>query len=136
MFDDDNRDLIGVPFKDGGRGLDGFDCWGLVSFVFAREGIFVPNYYAEAYDSAHVDSIIATVQGGWATIPRTDVARLDVLTFRLDPQAPQFVTHVGIYVGHGRFLQCLQKTGVIMSRMDDPFWKQRLAGCHRFRLPE
>lgn len=39
----DVADLIGVPYKDGGRDMNGMDCYGLLLEVFRRHGMFLPD---------------------------------------------------------------------------------------------
>jgi cell wall-associated NlpC family hydrolase len=36
-------DLVGIPYKEGGRGLDGMDCYGLLIEIFRRDGKKVPD---------------------------------------------------------------------------------------------
>lgn len=36
---------LGIPYREGGRGWDGCDCWGLVRLILARErGIVLPLF--------------------------------------------------------------------------------------------
>ena len=125
--------LVGIPFKDGGRNPnDGFDCWGLVSFVYALRGRPVEDYIISATESALIDGIISTAATSkWVRVGMGELKEMDVLTFRLDPQHPNFVTHCGVYTGNGRFLHSLQKIGVNVSRLDDLYWKARFAGAYR-----
>ena len=127
--------LVGVPFKDGGRGpSEGFGCWGLVSFVYALRGQPLEDYAIGATETERIDAAIevnSAVQ--WEKVRAGAEEYLDVLTFRLDNNAPQYVTHVGVFMGDGRFLHSLQKTGVVLSRVSDPFWRARSAGTFRRR---
>jgi murein DD-endopeptidase len=55
----------------------------------------------------------------------------DLVFFRLG-QSRHDVTHVGIYVGQGRFVHAPQAgRNVGESRLDDPFYQQRFAGSGR-----
>lgn len=37
-------DLVGIPYRPGGRSVDGADCWGTVWLYYARHGIDLPSY--------------------------------------------------------------------------------------------
>ena len=73
----DINDLIGVPFADRGRDLDGLDCWGLLRVVYQRMGIDLPSH-AEAYqtaaDRAEITALVEGDLPSWREVSdeRTD----------------------------------------------------------------
>jgi cell wall-associated NlpC family hydrolase len=72
----------GVPYVWGGAGPGGFDCSGLVMYVFAELGVSLPHSAAMQYDSGtHVSR---------------DQLEAGDLVFFGNP-----IHHVGIYVGNG-----------------------------------
>jgi cell wall-associated NlpC family hydrolase len=81
---------LGVPYVWAGADpLSGFDCSGLVMYVYAQLGISLP----------HASSL------QWRTgkrIARRDLRAGDLLLFEPTRQGPG---HVGIYVGQGRFIE-------------------------------
>ena len=110
--------LVGTPYKWGGNTPDsGFDCSGLVNFVFREMG--------------HIK------------LPRTarDIAALPVPKVRDNHLAPadllffgtaQSVSHVGIYVGQGRFVHAPNSGGTV--RLDDLngfYWREHYLGARR-----
>ena len=124
--------LVGIQFKDGGRTpAEGFDCWGLVVFFYHLNGVTLEDYLIGAYESQKIDGMIENEAQRWLRVRQGDESRMDVMAFRIDNDHPSWVTHVGVYVGCGRFMHCLQKTGVIISRLDDIYWRTRLAGIYR-----
>ena len=120
------REAMGRPYRLGGKGDDGsgFDCSGLIQFAYGEHGIALPR--------VSVDQALAGVG-----IPR-EVEQLlpgDLLTFSRNPGGKQ-VTHVGMYVGEGRFIHSSSSRGVTESALtqDDPegrWWLKRWLGARR-----
>jgi murein DD-endopeptidase len=110
--------LVGRPYLYGGTGPEAFDCSGLVHFVHDELGIATPRTTTEQFAAAR-------------PIPLDQLATGDLLFFRID--GPN-VSHVGIYVGSGRFAHAPQ-TGrpVELRTLDDAFFRQRLIGAGRLR---
>lgn len=110
--------LVGTPYRYGGNTPDsGFDCSGLVSYVYR--------------DMANVQ------------LPRTsrDLARTQgprIATDRLAPGDLVFfgsasdVSHVGIYVGEGRFVHAPSSGGTVrLDRLDGAYWRDHYSGAKR-----
>lgn len=114
---------MGQPYVWGGTGdgSGGFDCSGLIYYAYGRFGVRIPR----------------TSQGqSNAGIPiRRDLDALlpgDILTFA---ESGSQVTHVGLYVGEGRFIHSAS-SGVRLSRLaeDDSYgryWLRRWVGVRR-----
>ena len=52
------RDLLGIPFTNRGRTLDGLDCYGLVMEVYKKFDITLPEYNADFDDTETITKII------------------------------------------------------------------------------
>ena len=114
---------IGTRYRYGGTGEDGrgFDCSGLIQYAYARHGITLPRTSTEqATQGRAIERSLAALQPG------------DLLTFSSSGRG---VTHVGLYVGDGRFIHSAS-TGVQTSTLsaDDPYgkwWYARWVGVRR-----
>lgn len=83
---------IGALYVWGGSGPGVFDCSGLVQWSMAQAGIVMPRVAA---DQARTGPLVATnaLQPG------------DLLFYHTDPTAPNYISHVAIYLGNGQMLQ-------------------------------
>nr|WP_238389718.1 C40 family peptidase [Pseudoxanthomonas koreensis] len=110
--------LVGTPYRYGGNTPDsGFDCSGLVNYVFADMlELRLPRSSRD----------LAAVQG-----PRLEPARLasgDLVFFGRRGE----VTHVGIYVGEGRFVHAPSSGGTVrLDHLDGPYWRDHYSGAKR-----
>lgn len=115
-------DAMGTPYRWGGSSANGYDCSGLVHFAYGQQGVVLPR---RSIDQARAGS----------EVPRAlDSLRPgDILTF--GSGRGDAVTHVGLYVGEGRFIHS-GSTGVQVSRLSeaDPYgawWHSRWVGARR-----
>ncbi len=108
---------LGVPYVYGGDSPQGFDCSGLVYYVFRRAGIAVPRTANEQLYASHPVNIRNLRPG-------------DLVFFQM---AGDVQMHVGIYVGNGEFIHAPQTGGVVSyARLEDAYWKARFVGGGRF----
>lgn len=95
------RSQLGRRYVYGAEGKRGFDCSGLVRYVLRALSIEAPR-------TAHLQARLG------ASVP-LDTAHLrpgDLLTFG----TKQRVTHIGIYVGNGRFVHASSGAGRVVER--------------------
>jgi cell wall-associated NlpC family hydrolase len=121
-------DLVGVPFIDGGRGPEGYDCWGLVCEVFKREGITLKDYNLCCHDSEGFYSFFKEELPQWTRHEHPNIPSPSVVAIRFNH--PVFVNHVGAYIGDGKFLHTREKIGVCIEKIDAPYWKHRIEGFY------
>ena len=110
--------LVGTPYRWGGNTPEGgFDCSGLVGFVFRdAASLSLPRTTGE----------IARFDAG--TPPRDRLASGDLVLFGKGRN----VFHVGIYVGEGRFVHAPSTGGTVrLDRVDGPYWRDHYAGARR-----
>lgn len=112
---------MGTAYRLGGTTSEGFDCSGLIQYAYAQHGITLPRTSAEQARAGNpVDRRLEALRAG------------DILTFS-SSGGP--VTHVGLYVGDGRFVHSASR-GVQLSALspDDPYgkwWWARWVGARR-----
>ncbi len=82
----------GMPYVWGANGPRSFDCSGLVQWSFAQAGITMPRVAA---DQARTGPLI----------PASQAQSGDLLFWRTDPTAPNYISHVAIYLGNGEMIQ-------------------------------
>jgi cell wall-associated NlpC family hydrolase len=108
--------LRGIPYRNGGADLNGFDCSGFVWYVFAQHGLAMPRTVAEQYEV-----------GGKVTLEAVQAG--DLVFFRT---AGRGVSHVGIAVGDGGFVHAPSSTGVVrVERLSASYWSERYLGARR-----
>jgi cell wall-associated NlpC family hydrolase len=108
--------LLGKPYIWGGADLTGFDCSGLVRFIYDQVGIPVPRTAAAQYSAAKPIALAGLKPG-------------DLLFFRTQGQR---ISHVAIYTGEGRFIHAPRTGQPVEFRMlDDEYYRAHLAGAGR-----
>ncbi len=105
----------GVPYKYGGASSKGFDCSGFVMFVYNEHGKKLPRSADKQYET------------GKAVKPK-DLAPGDLVFFTTTEKG---ASHVGIFVGDGKFIHASSSKGVIVSALGDIYWKPRYLGARR-----
>jgi len=108
--------LLGLPYREGGSLPDGFDCSGLVNYVFARHGIAVPR------------DVKRQASAG-SPIDRRDILPGDLVFFATTGSGP---THVGIAIGEGRFIHAPKSGDVVRTEsMSASYWTSRFVMARR-----
>lgn len=108
--------FLGTPYVYGGSSPKGFDCSGLVQYVYREVGVDLPR------------TVQRQSRTGRAATVRT-LLRGDLIFFQIDRGV---ISHVGIYVGRGEFVHA-PGTGkhVRVDSIDNGWWRKRVKAVRR-----
>lgn len=111
------KQYLGVPYKFGGETpQEGFDCSGLVQYVFSLRGVALTRLANEQY-----------LQG--EPVSKAELRPGDLVFFNISGKG---VDHVGIYAGDAQFIHA-PRTGRVVSfeRLDSPYFTRYYQGARR-----
>ena len=126
----DYSDLIGIPFKDGGRDLNECDCLGLVLLAFKKHDISLPDYRISCFASELVNDQINQARKEWK--PIGDPVEPCLIVLRTDFYMPDMLSHLGTYIGGDRFLHTMIKRNSCIERLDHPYFRNRIEGFYAY----
>ena len=109
------KQYIGVPYVWGGTTPSGFDCSGLVQYVFKKHGILLLRTTSQQY-------------GQGKSVAKANLKLGDLVFFNTSGSG---VSHVGIYIGNDRFIHASSSNGVMISSMSNSYWSARYLGARR-----
>ncbi len=110
------KEMLGKPYKFSGDTPAGFDCSGLVKYSYGRAGISLPRD-TQAQRST---SVLITVR---------NLRQGDLLFF---DQEGKKSSHVGMYLGDGRFIHAPSSGGKVRTdSLDAAFWKKHFVEARR-----
>jgi len=102
---------LGVPYVWGGASPSGFDCSGLVMYVYAQLGVSLPHYTVSQWNAT-------------TPIPTSALAPGDLVFF-------DGLGHVGIYIGNGEFIHAPHTGTVVQIASLSGYWAAHLDGARR-----
>lgn len=106
---------IGTKYVSGGISTNGFDCSGFTMYVFDKIGIDLPHQSGSQYQMG-------------SAISRDEIRPGDLVFFNTTGKG---VSHVGIYVGEGKFAHASSSRGVTISSLSDSYYVNRYVGAKR-----
>jgi cell wall-associated NlpC family hydrolase len=123
------KDLLGVPFKMGGRDLSkGLDCYGLCMEIAFRADSPIHEFHHGIEDLVDRDGAIADGKTHFKQVDKPEP--YCIVTFKIHPP---FVTHMGIVLPDcKRFIHILEKKSVSIAKLSDKIWTRKLDGFYRF----
>ena len=108
------RHFLGVPYLWGGESAKGFDCSGLAMVCYRLNGLNLPRNSRTQYQRGQ-------------RVAKNRLQKGDLVFFAT--QGGRRVTHVGLYIGGGRFIHA-PRTGktVREARLDSSYWSKFFVG--------
>lgn len=97
----------GVPHRDGGMSKKGVDCSGFTYLTF--RDLFDVQLPRSTSQLAHTGSPVSKMQ----------LQPGDLVFFKVEKGR-----HVGIYVENQKFIHASKSKGVMLSRLDTPYWQE------------
>jgi murein DD-endopeptidase len=108
--------MVGKPYRYGGSSPAGFDCSGLVQYSYKQAGVTLPRA---------TDAQLRASQ----PLRGQHLRRGDLLFF---DQEGKKKSHVGIYLGTGRFVHAPSSGKTVRTdRLDSAYWKKHLSEARR-----
>lgn len=124
------RSLVGIPYKHGGRTMEGLDCLGLIHVFYRQLGIMIPDHdgreYSPNWYKEDPERFYRGLQKIGSEISPTHMKPLDLVYFKIGGA----VTHAGVLIDEGHFLHVLKGKPVHVSPLNLA-WRKRLVGARR-----
>jgi len=134
----DLNKFIGCPFLNRGRGEPDpvtqkpfYDCYGLFMAIYREYGIDLPDFRISCFATDEIRQQFEKEVGKWENLITPEVPCAVALA--TDPNYPGVVRHFGVYIGHGKFIHTLRKTGSVASTVYDPIWKNKIKGFYKWK---
>ena len=109
-------DWYGIPYKYAGKDKSGIDCSGLTSTL-----------YLKVYNKT-ISSNTKTLVEEVKKIKESDLKEGDLVFFNTNGKN---ISHVGVYLQNHKFVHASSKKGVMISDMNEPYFKQTYVSSGR-----
>ncbi len=110
------KNLVGIKYSYGGTTKAGFDCSGFVGYVYKANGVKLPRTASGMYSTGK-------------SVKKADLKTGDLVFFNTSGKG---VSHVGMYIGNGKFIHASTSKGVRVDKLNDPYyWGKKYVGSKR-----
>lgn len=86
------REYLGTPYVWGGESPKGFDCSGLLQYVWGKQGVQIPRTSQEQWNTGQ-------------TVGKSQLRPGDAVFFTGSDGTQSAPGHVGMYIGNGKFVE-------------------------------
>lgn len=111
------KQFLGVPYVYGGTSPNGFDCSGLMQYVYRSLGY-------------NINRVAADQMKNGIPVSREELQPGDLVGFYSSPGSG-YVSHIGMYVGDGMMIHAPRTGDVVKYSSIDGYFGQRFAGGRR-----
>lgn len=108
----------GVPYKYAGKDKSGIDCSGLTSMLYLK-------VYKKTI-SSNTKALVGEVK----KISESDLKEGDLVFFNTNGKS---ISHVGVYLQNNKFVHASTKKGVMISDMNEPYFKKTYVSSGRVK---
>jgi cell wall-associated NlpC family hydrolase len=114
-------EMVGIPYRYGGKTPKGLDCSGLVLYSYALAGKRLPVNLERQRAASR-------------PVPRKQMRPGDLLFFEL---ADEGRSHVGLYIGSGKFVHAPSRGKLVSTAsLSNPYWRRHFSGARRPALDQ
>jgi cell wall-associated NlpC family hydrolase len=114
-----SKRFLRLPYFWGGTSTFGFDCSGFTQMLCRRRGVTIPR-----------DASVQAKWEGAVPVDRADLKPGDLLFF-----GESRITHTGMYIGEGEFINATthERPVVQISDLADPYWAKLFIMARRIK---
>ncbi len=116
---DELEKWLGTPYKYAGNSMKGIDCSGLVHYTFQ-------NVYKVVTNRRSSDLFLQCNK-----IEEKEIQFGDLVFFKISGNS---ISHVGIYLAERKFIHASTQSGVIVSHLDEAYYKKYFYAFGRLKL--
>ncbi|WP_144509650.1 C40 family peptidase [Bacillus sp. FJAT-22090] len=110
------KSLIGIKYSYGGTTKAGFDCSGFIGYIYKNNGVNLPRTAAGMYSTGK-------------SVKKANLVVGDLVFFNTSGRG---VSHVGMYIGSGKFIHASTSKGVRVDKLNDPYyWGKKYVGAKK-----
>jgi len=120
QFEDEVKEYLGTPYRKGGTTKQGMDCSGFARTVYDQLlGLEIPHNSGDQFNYPELQKI--------------DTRKLQAgdLVFFANKKKKR-ISHVGVYLSDGQFIHASSSEGIIVSSLEESYWKKRFVGSKRY----